>query len=142
MEDTMSTLRDMETELFELISRFIRQKDEDTPFRLAEQEEEVNRLECTDPERLGMWIAGNDFPFLIETLTLSDAVFSEEYPGVRLSFDERKRFASALEDHCERCPRCGARRAFDLGWKAEVDRVLAENKEVIAQTIARSAGKK
>ena len=137
----MSTIRDKQTDLFELISRFIRQRDEDTPFRLAEQEEELKRLKCTDPE-LGKWLdKGGDFPFLIETLMLNDAVFSEEYPGVKLGFEERKRLAAALEEHCEICGRCGLRRAYDLEWKSRVDRAMAENKEVFAQAIARAVGK-
>jgi hypothetical protein len=140
MEDTMSTIKDMETDLFETLSRCIRQRDEDTLFRLAEQEAELKKLKCSDPE-LGRWIDGNDFPFLIETLMLSDAVFSEEYPGVKLSFENRKQFAAALEEHCELCERCGMRRAADLEWKSRVDRAFAENREVFAQVIARAAGK-
>lgn len=136
----MSTLRDMENELVELLSRCIRQRDEDTLVSLAEQEEELNGLECNEPA-LGRWLDHNDFPFLIETLMLDDDLFSEEYPGVRLGFEERKRFAATLEEHCERCERCGRKRALDLEWKASVDSAFAENKGAIARVIARAAGK-
>ncbi len=102
----MSTFRATETELIELLSRFIKERDDDTPFRLEEQQAELKRRKCSAPA-LGELIANTDFPFLIETLLLSDALFAEEFPGVRLSADERKRLAHDLEAHCEGCARCG-----------------------------------
>jgi hypothetical protein len=137
----MSTSKDMQKALFGLLTKCIRERDDDTPFRLAEQEAELKKRKCADPE-LGTWIDGNDFPFLIETLMLSDAVFSEEYPEVKLPQEERMSFASALEAHCEGCARCGLKRAYDLEWQARVNRALAENREAVGQAIARAAGKK
>ena len=134
----MSISRDIETNLFELLSRCIRQRDEDTPNRLAEQEAELKRRKCTEPE-LGRWVEVNDFPFLIETLMLNDAVFSEEFPGVGLSSEERKRLVLTLEAHCEGCPRCALKRAYDLEWQSRVNRALADNKEAIDRTISSAA---
>lgn len=136
----MSTSRDTETSLFELLTKSIKERDEDAPMRPAELENELRALQCSDPESLGKWIAANDFPFLIETLTLDDSVFALEFPGIGLTLEERKKLASALEDHCERCPRCGLKRAYDLEWQARVDRALAENREIIVATLARGAG--
>lgn len=135
----MSTSRETEADLFELLSRCIRERDEDTPNRLSEQEAELNRLECAAPE-LGRWM-DNEFPFLIETLMLNDAVFFEEFPGVRLNSEERKRLASELEAHCEACGRCGLKRAYDLEWQARVDRAIADNREAFAAAMTRAAGK-
>jgi hypothetical protein len=142
MEDTMSTLRGMETDFFELLTRCIREKDANALVRLAEQEAELKERKCTNPE-IGKWIDAVDFPFLIETLMLSDAVFTEEYPKVKLSEEERKRFARALETHCEiDCPHCGLKRASDLEWQNRVNSAIAENKEVIGEAIAHAAGKR
>jgi hypothetical protein len=140
MEGIMIGTRDMETNVYELLSKFIREKDDDTPNRLAEQDAELKRLMCTDPV-LGRWIEVNDFPFLIETLTLNDAVFSGEYPTVDLSSEERKRLMSALEAHCESCARCGRKRGYDLEWQSRVDRAIADNHEVIGRAVARDLGK-
>jgi hypothetical protein len=132
----------METELFDLLRRCITEREANAPARLAEQEAELEKRKCTAPE-LGRWIdASGDFPFLIETLMLSDAVFSEEYPQVKLSEEERKSFAYALEAHCENCPHCGFRRASDLDWQFQVNTAFAENREAIGQVIARAVGKK
>jgi hypothetical protein len=83
----------------------------------------------------------NDFPFLIETLTLNDAVFFIEYPTVNLSSEERKRLVSALEEHCEDCARCGRKRAYDLEWQSRVDRAIADNDEAFGRAVARAVGK-
>lgn len=136
----MISIRDMETNMFELLSKFIREKDDDTPNRLAEQEAELKRLECTDPVH-GRWIEVNDFPFLIETLMLNDAVFSIEYPTVSLSLEERKSLVSALEAHCEGCAHCGRKRGYDLEWQSRIDRVIADNHEVIGRAVARAVDK-
>lgn len=136
----MNSTRDMETAVFELLFRRIREKDEDTPNRLAAQEDELKRLECSDPA-LGRWIESNDFPFLIETLTLNDAVFSGEYPAVNLTSEERKRLMSDLEAHCEVCARCGRKRAYDLEWQARVDRAITDNQEEIGRIVAQALGR-
>lgn len=133
----MSISKGMGAELFELLWRCIKERGGDAP-SLAEQKAELEKRECTDPALLGRWIGANDFPFLIETLMLSDAVFSEEYPNVKLTSEERRRFASDLEAHCERCPRCGLKRAFDLEWQARVNSAFAENREALGQAIARA----
>lgn len=133
----MSVSRDKETELIGLLSRFIRESDDDIPFRPAEQEAELERRTCSAPE-LGRWIGSTDFPFLIETLMLSDAVFGEEFPDLALPAEERKRFANALERHCEDCPRCGLKRAYDLAWQARVNTAISENKEAVEEAIARA----
>jgi hypothetical protein len=130
----------MGTNVFELLSRFIREKDDDTPNRLAEQEAELKRLKCTDLV-LGRWIEVNDFPFLIETLTLNDDVFSIEYPTVNLSSEERKSLVSALEAHCEGCARCGRKRGYDLEWQSRIDRAIADNHEAIGLAVASAVGK-
>jgi hypothetical protein len=136
----MSMSQDTGTELIELLARFIKERDADTPIRLAEQEAELKKRPCKDRE-LGKWIDGSDFPFLIETLMLSDAVFAQEYPDVRLAAEERKRFAYALEAHCEGCAHCGLKRAYDLEWQARVNKAFSANKEAIGKALARAVGK-
>src|ERR687884_2286422 len=100
----MNVPKDMEKDLTSLVSRLILDKENDAPSRLDAQENALKELECTHPE-LGKWIDGCDFPFLIETLTLEDTVFSSEFPEVKLTAEERKEFANALEAHCETCAR-------------------------------------
>jgi hypothetical protein len=132
----------METELFDLLRRCLNERDEDKPARLGEQEAKLKELDCTEPETMGVWISGHDFPFLIETLMLSDAVFAEEYPEVKVTAEERQRFAHALEAHCEACERCGLKRALDLEWQATVNSIFTENREAIGRIIAKAAGKR
>jgi hypothetical protein len=129
-----------ETDVIALLSRLILDKDDDTPVRLREQEDALKDLRCSD-RRLGVWIEKWDFPFLIETLMLSDAVFSREFPDVRTTAEKRKELAHALEAHCETCPRCHRKRSYDLEWQARVNRVFAENKRIIGKTITNARGK-
>lgn len=135
----MSISREMGAELIGTLSRFIKGGDDDTPFRPAAQEAELKSRECYEP-RLGEVIARLDFPFLIETLMLNDAVFNAEFPGLALTAEERKGLANDLERHCEDCPRCGLARAYDLEWQSRVDGALAENKAAVGHAIARALG--
>jgi len=134
----MNVPKDMD--LIALLSGFILDKDDDTPLRLSEQENALKDLSCSD-ESLGVWIEKWDFPFLIETLMLDDAVFSQEFPGVRTTAEERKDLANALEAHCETCPRCHRKRSYDLEWQSRVNRTLAENKKIIGDAITHARGK-
>jgi hypothetical protein len=136
----MNVPKDMEKDLMALVSRLILDKENDTPSRLKAQEDALKELECKHPE-FGRWIDGCDFPFLIETLVLEDAVFTGEFPDVKLTAVERKEFANALEAHCETCTRCHLKRSYDLEWQARVDRAFAENKEAIGKALGRAAGK-
>lgn len=131
----------MTNDLVVLITRSIFAKDDDIRNRLHAHEEALRELSCTDPE-LGKWIAVCDLPFLIETLVLSDAVFSQEFPGVKLAADERKRFANSLEEHCEICAHCHLKRAYDLELQSRVKRAFAENKQAVGKAIAHAAGEK
>jgi hypothetical protein len=136
----MNMPMDMGKDLIALLSGLILGKDKDMPCRLSAQENALKDLECTDPE-LGIWIAECDFPFLIETLMLDDAIFIEEFPGVQLTAEGRKQFANTLELHSEICPRCHLKRSSDLEWQSNVNRAFADNKEVIGEAIARANGK-
>lgn len=136
----MNMPKDVEKDLITLLSRLILEKDEDAPSRLSEQEDYLKDLKCADPA-LGKWISDCDFPFLIETLALDAATFSEEFPDAQLTAEERKEFANALEAHCETCEFCHSKRAHDLEWQSDVNRAFAENKEAIGKTIASAAGK-
>ena len=78
---------------------------------------------CSQPI-LGKWISDCDFPFLMETLSLADNVFKQEFPGIRLSQEERRIFARALESHSQTCPRCRAKRANDDHSNRRLDKVL------------------
>ena len=101
----------------------------------------MKELTCNDPER-GKWIGHYDFPFLLTTLALDDETFAEEFPEIKLSFEERQRFAKTLETHCENCARCALKRAYDIEWEKRVDRILDENKQKVRAAIARAAGVK
>lgn len=76
---------------------------------------------------LGKWVNDCDFPFVIETLLLSDRVFNQEFPGIRLSEEERKLFARELNAHSKACERCGAKRAEDEAWKEPTGKARAEH---------------
>jgi hypothetical protein len=89
----------------------------------------------------GKWIDNCDFPFLIDTLGLGDAVFAHVFPEVQLSLVERKGLANALEAHCESCGHCREKRTADLAWKSRMERVFAENKKIIRKVLARAVGK-
>ena len=78
---------------------------------------------CSQPI-LGKWISDCDFPFLMETLSLADNVFKQEFPGIRLSQEERRIFARALESHSKTCARCRAKRAKDDQSNRRLDKVF------------------
>jgi hypothetical protein len=137
----MNRPKDMETEFFTLMASLLLEKDNDTPFRLSEQEDALKSLECSKPE-LGRWVRDCDFPFLMETLMLEESVFAQEFPGAKLTFEDRKELSNALELHCETCNYCHRKRAYDLEWQSRVSKVFAENKQTIGQAIARARSKK
>lgn len=91
---------------------------------------------------LGKWITNCDFPLLIDTLALGEAVFTTEFPGVQLTMKERQEVADELQSHCESCKECQAKRASDLAWKARMERVFSENQEVVRNVLARAVGRK
>ena len=72
----------------------------------------TNNLTCSAPV-LGKWINNCDFPYVMETLLLSDRIFKQEFPGIQLSEEERKLFARELDEHSKACARCWAKRAED-----------------------------
>lgn len=130
-----------EEALFALMASLVVEHDGDTPHRLSAQEEALRNLKCDKPE-LGRWISRYDFPFLIETLTLDETIFSREFPGVGMSVEDRRALCNDLEMHCEDCERCHLKRGYDLEWQSRVNRMFSENKEVIGQAIARAVSKK
>ncbi|HEX8473044.1 MAG TPA: hypothetical protein VF666_03360 [Pyrinomonadaceae bacterium] len=136
----MNAPKDMEKELITSLSKLILERDDDTPWRLTEQEQALDELKCSNTA-IGRWINDWDFPFLIETLLLNDAVFAEEFPGVNSTAEERKQLANTLEAHCEDCARCYRKRAYDLEWQVRLKRVFTENKERVGTAIARAVGK-
>jgi hypothetical protein len=136
----MSMNKTTEVSLIALLSGLIREGNDGAPVRSSEQGDSLEGLTCSEP-RLGRWIEGCDFPFLIETLMLDDHVFDKEFPGVTLTAAERRALAHALEGHCETCPRCGRKRAADLQWQARLNRAIAENKQLVGEAIARAAGR-
>jgi hypothetical protein len=84
----------------------------------------ANNLTCSAPV-LGRWINDCDFPFVMETLLLSDHVFKQEFPGIQLSEEERRFVAMELDAHSKTCGRCGAKRAEDEAWKGLEKRLPA-----------------
>jgi len=130
----MDGRKDMETDLITLLSRIVLEKDDDTPNRFTAQAEALKEKQCTNLE-FGRWVDASDFPFLIETLMLDTEIFSREFPGVQMAADERKAFANALELHCESCPRCHLKRAYDLEWQSRIKKALAENKQGIGEAL-------
>lgn len=137
----MNMPTNLENDFIKLLSSLIQEKNDDASARLSGQENGLEDLACTAPA-LGKWIDNCDYPFLVETLLLNDAIFSQEFPGVQLSAAERKEFSNTLEGHCDACLRCRAKKSSDLDWKARVDNAFAENKEIIGKAIARAVGKK
>lgn len=86
----------------------------------------TNNLTCSSPV-LGKWVNDCDFPFVMETLLLSDRVFKREFPGIQLSEEERKLLARELDAHSKVCRRCGAKRAEDEAWKERTGAALANH---------------
>lgn len=136
----MDVREEMEKDLITLLSKSVLEKEDDVPYRLSAQAAALNEIQCTNPD-LGRWIDACDFPFLIETLMLDPEVFSGEFPGVNLTVDERKSLADALELHCESCPRCHLKRAYDLEWQSRIKRAIAENKQAIGKALSKPGGK-
>lgn len=130
----MDRRKDMETDLITLLSRIVLEKDDDTPNRFAAQADALKENPCTNLE-YGRFVDACDFPLLMETLMLDDEVFSREFPGVQMTVDERKAFADALELHCEKCPHCNLKRAYDSDWQARIKKALAENKQIIGKAL-------
>ncbi len=125
----------MQKDLFALMPKLLAETDDDTGFRLQAQQEALDELRCTQPT-LGEWIDRCDYSFLMDTLNLSDRIFAKEFPGVRLSVEERKQFAEELSRHCEDgCARCHLKKMYDLQWESCVDKAIAENREEIARAI-------
>jgi hypothetical protein len=126
---------DLEIDFIELLTQLISEKDNQNP-----EERNVRDLKCSQPV-LGRWIDGCDFPFLMDTLALADGVFSQEFPGIELTQNERKEFARSLEDHCQECARCHAKQAEDIAWKLQIETAFAENKRAIGKALGQAAGK-
>lgn len=137
----MTLSNEMEENLIDTISTFILERDDDAPFRLEAQESNLRDKQCTQP-RYGAWIDRCDYPFLMETLMLDHAVFSDEFPGVKFPAKERAELALTLEEHCEQCVRCHLKRGYDLEWQARVDEALTENRDVIGKTKVHAVGEK
>lgn len=127
----MTTRVALEAGFLELLVRLIGESDDNDPpcQRTGES------LSCSQP-LIGRWIDDCDFPFLMDTLALPDSVFSEEFPGIRLSHEEREAFARLLKMHCTECARCNAKQAEDVAWKVRVDKIIAKNKHTIAAILA------
>ncbi len=137
----MSMTNYSEKDLIAFLSGLIIEKDADVPHRLEDQDAALRELKCTNPA-VGSWIDACDFPFLIETLLLSVAVFSQEFPNVKLTAEERREFANALEAHCESCAHCHLKRAYDIELQARVRKVFVENRQAFAKAIGSTAGRK
>lgn len=118
----------IKTDFIELLARLIRAENDNPKSRSGSD------LTCSQPT-LGRWIQECDVPFLMETLELVDSVFNEEFPGIRLTQDERKLFAKTLVEHCRECARCHAKQAEDTEWKLKVERAFAENKQTIGEVL-------
>jgi hypothetical protein len=88
------------------------------------QKQRITNVRCTSPV-LGRWINDCDFLFVMETLLLSDRVFKQEFPGIKLSEEERKFFATKLDAHSNVCARCVVKRAEDKAWQERTGKTLA-----------------
>ena len=132
----METRVALETDFIQLLARLISEDHGDDP----PIERTGKDLICSQPI-LGKWVDECDFPFLIETLALPDHVFTEEFPGLQLSRQDRQTFAQILETHCKECARCHAKQAEDIEWKLRVEKAFAKNKRSIASALARAVGK-
>src|ERR1041385_62609 len=133
----MNTQNNMEKNLVELLSKLIVENDDDTRFRFEAQEEALNELKCSQPS-LGEWIARCDYSFLIDTLNLSERIFSKEFPELNLPLDQRAQLGEKLAAHAETCPRCFRKRSYDLQCEKCVDKALSENREAIGVALGRS----
>lgn len=97
-----------------------------TLYKVEGKQLTTNNLTCSSPV-LGKWVNDCDFPFVMETLLLSDRVFKQEFPGIQLSEEERKLLARELDAHSKACARCGAKRAEDEALKDATGRALTGN---------------
>ena len=132
----METRVAIDADFIQLLTRLIAESDDgDPPFKRTGED-----LSCSQPH-LGQWIDRCDVPFLMDTLALSDQVFGQEFPGLRLSQQERTAFAGTLEQHCQECASCHAKQAEDIAWKLRVEKTIARNKHAIADALAEASGK-
>jgi len=125
----------VETNIIELLAKIVAQVDDQNPRRPTGSD-----LPCSQPV-FGRWISDCDFPFLMETLALSDSVFKQEFPGIKLTQQERALFAQLLQKHCTECAHCGAKQTADEDWKLHVEKAFAEHKDMVAQVLTRAAVK-
>ncbi len=120
----------VETGFIELLTRLIAESDGgDPPIQRTGKD-----LTCSEPT-LGKWLDDCDFPFLMETLALPDDVFCQQFPGIRLSQEDRKAFAGLLEKHSTECARCHAQKTEAIEWAMRVDKAFAENKQTIGDLL-------
>ena len=132
----METRVAVAADFIQLLARLIAETDDnDPPIKRTGED-----LTCSEP-LLGRWIDRCDVPFLMDTLALSDHVFSQEYPEIPLSQAERGAFAKTLETHCRECARCHAKQAEDIAWKLRVEKTIAKNKRAIGDALTKAAGK-
>lgn len=132
----METRVAVAADFIQLLARLIAESDDnDPPIKRTGED-----LTCSEP-LLGRWIDRCDVPFLMDTLALSDHVFSQEYPEIPLSQAERGAFAKTLETHCRECARCHAKQAEDIAWKLRVEKTIAKNKRAIGDALTKAAGK-
>jgi hypothetical protein len=132
----METTVAVEADFIQLLARLISETDDGAPpFRRT-----GNDLTCSLPA-LGKWVERCDYPFLMDTLALSDNVFGQEFPGIPLSQKDRAAFAKTLDRHCTECAHCHAKKTEDMAWKARVDKAITKNKKAIGDALARTVSK-
>jgi hypothetical protein len=129
----METRVAVKTDFIELLTRLISESDDgDPPIQRTGRD-----LTCSQPN-LGKWFDDCDFPFLMETLALSDDVFRQQFPGIKLSQDERQAFGGILETHCTECASCHAQKVESIEWASRIEKAFAENKEAIGDLLLSS----
>lgn len=93
--------------------------------RLKEQEAEIAKAECRQPE-FGKLVEAYHVPLLLAALALGDEEFDAEYPGdAPVSFEQRAELAETLLRHSQDCPRCSLKVSSDREWEEHVNEVFS-----------------
>ncbi len=108
-------------------------KDDELALRLESQDDELRSTRCSDTD-LGRWVHSHEVSFLIETLNLGEDHFAREFPELAcLSYQDRQEFAETIQQHCDVCPHCKLKAAYDMEWGGLVRSLLRRHDTLICE---------
>lgn len=113
-------------------ARILLSQNENLPDQLRQQDQELEALDCDDPNELGAWIRDFEVPVLVEILRASQDYFDRTFPDKAFMTQEgRESLANRIEEHSQTCERCRLKVALDLQWKEQVDFSFEQHRQAL-----------